>query len=340
MTLFDTPIPFEAGRREARAGGYNDLIVQAALAAAQGTAATHLQAAVETCAGLWERGLSSGSSDKLSRRQLGLIGRSLLIRGECLYPIDGGAVAPSPASIWTVRGTSGDPRKWTYQITTVAPSGTRTVLKAGTDVLHVRIGVIASRPWAGCSPLANSAGTRAILAALEQSMAEEGATPTGFVIPVPESKVDDSELAADIRNLKGRTVLGETTANAYGEGKSSAPTRDWQPQRLGPVFTAGEVQARTDAAEAVMVAAGIPLPLISPASSASAREGWRQFLHSTIAPLARLIEEELSRVGQSGSIDLSALNAGDIQGKSRSYAALRKGGMNDGAARKICGFAE
>ena len=186
-----------------------------------------------------------------------------------------------------------------------SPSATRTVVKAGADVLHVRIGIQPSRPWAGVSPLANAEGTRAILARLEQSMADEAGTPTGYIIPVPSSRVDDADLAADIRALRGRAVLGETTAGGWGEGRGAAPTRDWQGQRLGPRFTADEVAARADVERSVLAAAGVPVDLVVPASGGDARESWRRFLHGTLGPIAELIAEELTRVGLSGSVDLS-----------------------------------
>lgn len=335
MSIFNNWLT--GGRRETRSS-YTDLLVENAIAAAQGTAATRLQAAVEAAGGLWERGLSTGVCERLTRRQLGIIGRSLLLRGEVVFPIEQGKVGALPAASWDVRGKGGDPGRWTYRITMASPSATRTVVKAGADVLHVRIGIQPSRPWAGVSPLANAEGTRAVLARLEQSMSDEAGTAVGFVIPVPEARMDDLELATDIRNLRGRAVLGGTTAGGWGEGRGAAPTRDWQAQRLGPRFTADEVQARTDVERSVLAAAGVPVDLVIPSSGGDAREAWRRFLHATLGPVAALIGEELARVNLSGSVDLSGLGASDLAGRARAYGQLRKAEMPDADARRICGF--
>ena len=82
----------------------------------------------------------------------------------------------------------------------------------------------------------------------------------------------------------------------------------------------------------------MPVDLVVPASGGDARESWRRFLHGTLAPVAGLIAEELSRVGLTGSVDLSGLGASDLAGRARAYAQLRKAQMPDDQARVICGF--
>lgn len=57
----------------------------------------------------------------------------------------------------------------------------------------------------------------------------------GHVIPVPTDGGDGGEddplamLKRDVEAAKGRTILAETTAAGFGEGKSAAPGRDWVP---------------------------------------------------------------------------------------------------------------
>ncbi len=324
-------------RRAESRESYTDREVNAAVAAAEGQTQTVALAAIEACAGLWERAFSAAQSPVLTRSQLGVIGRSLLLHGESVWLVEGGRLSAG-ASTFTVRGASPDPNAWHYRLTIPVPGRSLTPDRSGRDVFHPRIAVDRKVPYRGCSPLANASGTRAILAALETSMAQEGATPTGQILPVPESRASDADLAADVRNLKGRAVLGETMSGGWGEGRGAAPTRDWQAQRLGPQFTPDEVQVRTDVERSVLAAAGVPIGLVTPTSGADAREDWRRFLASTIGPVAAVVTAELERVGLDGTLDFAALQASDLGGRARAYGQLRKAEMDEGDAKRICGF--
>ena len=119
---------------------------------------------VEAIASAWERAFaaavaSGGRSGALSPDVLGLLGRSLALRGEALFVIDvgaGGSLLLSPASWWDVRGRS-DSSTWSYRAQVTGPDWSRDLVRPGSGVLHFVIGASASRPWRGCSPLLSAA---------------------------------------------------------------------------------------------------------------------------------------------------------------------------------------
>ena len=113
-------------------------------------------------------------------------------------------------------------------------------------VVHARYSIDPSRPWLGISPLGWSRATANLAAGLEQRLGEEAGGPVGHVLPVPQgpepesdegdADEDDSDplgpLRADLANAKGSTVLTETSAAGWGEGRERAPQRDFVPARI------------------------------------------------------------------------------------------------------------
>ena len=72
---------------------------------------------------------------------------------------------------------------------------------------------------------------------------------------------------------------------------------------------------------------------------ASGRRG-ASFLHGTIAPVALMVMEELSRLfEQEITLNFDRLFASDIMGRARAFGSLRTGGMAGDAAAEQTGFA-
>ncbi len=326
--------PYTEGGREIREG-LGDTVVQAALDAASGSASSRMVAVVEACAGLWERGFASADSERLSPAQLAMAGRALLLRGECVYARERGRIGAMAAS-YDVSGR-GDPSAWRYRLSLPTPSTTRTVTRSAGDVLHVRIGATAAQPWRGVSPLANSAATRTILERLEQSLSYEAGGPVGTGVPVPDP-ANSGSLKDDLASLRGRAALVPSTSTNWAQG-GPPPRRDWSTIRFGPNPPAGEVTARRDVETSVAAAAGVPALLLSLGGEGDAREAWRQFVYSTIRPVARLMEAELDRIGLPGTISFERLAASDLSARSRAYQSLTGGGMDAKRAAEIAGFA-
>ena len=82
------------------------------------------------------------------------------------------------------------------------------------------------------------------------------------MLPVPQDGGDNSEtdplasLKADIRTARGGTVLTETTAAGWGEGRGAAPQADWMPRRIGANPPETLQGLRRDTFEAVLSACG------------------------------------------------------------------------------------
>ena len=170
---------------------------------------------------------------------------------------------------------------------------------------------------------------------------------SGYVIPGPLEGLDDaaySELKSDLSQLAGGSRLVPSLNPRPGDPSARPGDADWQARRLGIHPPESLVDLRSAAALDVLSSAGIPPVLgAAGADSSAQREGFRLFFHSTLQPVARIVEAELARVLEADVVlDLSALAAADVQGRSRAYRAMvgnGKGpGIPDDQARRLAGL--
>ena len=312
---------------------YTDQQVAAAVATAKGTAASALTATVESIARLWEAGFTAGKSETLAPWQLALCGRALALKGEVLFWRASGLL---PVADHDVQGDSAFPGRWRYRLTMPAPSTSITRNASADTVLHARVGATPRQPWRGCSPLTNAGATRAVLEQVERSLSEEHGGPVGNVVAVPDPG-NSQDVVNEIAVLKGRTILGEASEmDVPGEGAGSRT--NWKPNRIGPMPADGTIASREAVERSLLAAGGVPVELVQPHSGSDAREGWRWFLWSTIAPAAALVSAELRRIGLPDGIDFAALNASDLAGRARAYSQLRKAEMPEADARRLTGL--
>ena len=296
--------------------------------------------AVEAAAGLWGRAFAAAESDRLTAPVLGRIGRALLLRGEAVWVYVDGKYYE--ASSWDIRGRE----DWVYRCNLPMPSGQRTVDADESAVIHPRINQDPSRPWKGISPVTGATNTATLAIAIESSLSSEYGGPIGHILPVPsigsstaEGEDEVNPLQNDINNLHGGVVVAETTSGGYGEGRGAAPQKDWVAERIGPNPPEVARGIRTDVERSILAACGVPAELVNPGNESASREGWRRFIFGTIQPVARIVADEVKRKrGGNGMITFRQLAASDLQGRARSYAALRKAEMPDAIAREICGF--
>ena len=208
--------------------------------------------------------------------------------------------------------------------------------------IHVRWYTDPNEPWRGIGPLAGASLTRSLANNLERQLSYEASGPTGSVIVAPDgaTQAQVDAVKAGIDKLKGKALIAETTAQGWGQGQQARPSRnDYEPARLGMNAPASTPTLRAQVATDVLEACGIPVAL-SAGNSAAAREGWRQFLFASVAPVARMIEGELAdKLDTPGlSLDFSELQASDVQGRARAFKSLTDGGMEPSAAAKATGF--
>ena len=287
-------------------------------------------------------------STGLNASVLDNIGRSFVLRGESVWYMDvlnGGLILYQAAS-WDIQGDGPDETTWTYKLELPGPTGNLQKSVPSGDVLHFRINVAASLPHRGVSPLAMAGYSAALLASAESSLADELGGPLGQLLPVPMDELgvkDDGsdpldELEATLATLKGRSALVPSASRSWGEGTATSSS-DWISRRLGADPPDSVVQLRGDAHAAILACAGVPPQLFSGGSSQAAREAFRFLLHSTISPIASMLELEASRkLGFPTRLDFTSLQAADIQGRARAFQSLVGGGMSLERAAGISGI--
>ena len=291
-------------------GAFADAVLRAIEAEAAGTAADNAgTAAVEAAAGALSRAFASATVEGPEWAQsavtgdfLALAGRDLVRRGEVLHAIrmQGGMVRLIPCSSWHWEGGH-DPSTWTVRATAYGPSTSTTWKLPRSSVVFVRWGGDAGSPYLGRGPLSYASTTAKLGAQAERSLADEASGPIAQLLAIPadggDGETDDplAKLKADVTRARGRAAFVETTASAWGEGRDAAPRRDWVASRLGPNPPAALVEARRDAFAATLAACGSSVALFDDADGTSKREALRQWHMTTVRPLARLIEAELSQ---------------------------------------------
>ena len=179
--------------------------------------------------------------------------------------------------------------------------------------------------------------TRTLATWIERRLAEETSTATSYVLPLPEA-ADVDKLKADIKGGRGRLHIVDTTSTGWGDGTASAPRQDWKSNRLGadPPDSLGKL--RSDVRGDVFGAYGIPNTVFG--SGGAAREAYRQFLSSTIGPVAKIALHELSNKLDTPTLalDFSELRAADIAGRARAYGVLINAGMPAAEAAEATGL--
>ncbi len=333
-------------RPEQRDQDYTDAVAQGLLSQASGEVVSGLTAGREIACGWWQRAFSSAEvlpagilADAL-KLNLGYIGRQLVESGEAVFALDfEGGLQLLPASTVTIKGGP-NPRTWQYELVLPGPSSTLTRKRVSAEsILHIQYAHSSSTPWRGIGPIEASSTTRQLLDNLERRLAQEAGSAVGVVIPVPNVEASTS-LQADLRRMKGGVTLVETTAAAWGAGQQGAPQADYQLRRLGADPPATLPELRRQAEESVLAAAGIPVTVLGGATGAGAsREAYRQFLHSTIAPVADDVAAQIgAQLGSDISFDFSKLFASDLSGRARAFQSMVGGGMDVSKAAELAGL--
>ena len=268
------------------------------------------------------------------------IGRSLILRGECVYAIEvsRGRIRLSRACDWEISGRE----RWSYRLTLPQPMSERVVMLPGESVLHFRINSPLAEPFKGRSPLDTAGYTGYLLAACERLLGNECGAPSGWVLPAPLESIQPEDLTAlkeDLRVLAGRTSIVPSMATSWGEGRSGAPA-DWQPRRLGAAPPDVLVNLRNAGHDAMLGACGVPAAMFAAKTDASgAREALRQFLHTTLQPIGELVSAEASeKLEVPVSFDFARLSAADVQGRARAFQSLVAGGMEINQAAAASGI--
>ena len=258
-------------------------------------------AAAEAVAGLLSRSLADAevmgdARGFVTPAFLAQAGRDLVLSGQSLHVIQ---LTPTmadlvPASQWHWQGGA-HPSTWTVRATCYGPSTSETKIIPWAGVVFLTWGKTTGAPYRG-RPVTQWAKHSAKLAAeLERSLADESAGPLAQLIPAPEGVDGDNMTALDakIKNARGKAVYPETMAGGGGD-RMNAPKRDFDPRRLGPEFGGAPVELSGQAFARMLAAFGCPPSLFMDADGTAQREGLRRWHLSTVKPLARMLEHELS----------------------------------------------
>ena len=345
---------FEGMRYEKRAdSSYTDVLIQAITANAGGqtTAFPTATSALESCAGLIGRAFASAdiscpdyAVEALSPDTLSMIGRALIRRGEILFEVDvsEGQVRLMPAASYDVDGEP-DPRTWRYRLNLGGPDLqiTRENLW-GESVVHIQYARDPETPWRGVGPLQVAQLAGRLSAETSAALADEASGPRGSFLPMPSKDGLDTTtdaLKGDIRTARGSMLTVESMAANWNAGQDS-PRGDWSQIRFGAMPPDALVKLLGAASMEVMSACGLSADLWLPGDGTGRREAWRQALHSVIAPLGRLVENELRRKLDAPDLKLSwhELMASDLQGRARAFQSMINGGMELSKAAALSGL--
>ncbi len=348
--------PFNKTERRQATQDYTRAVVDRILALhTPGQVDVGMTAAAAAAAGVISRSFAAAAVSPgvartgLTPSVLAEIGAALVYAGESVWLIDvaDDGVSLLRASSWDVTGDG--PRNWRYRLSLSGPSGTLERVAPETQVLHPRANVHATEPHRGRSALALAGFSAEALANAERQLSEELSGPVGRLIPAPLDQLeggDDeetdplTELETSLANLKGRSALVPSMQREW-TGQTGGPSQgDWTSRRIGADPPASVVQLRKDGHNAVLAAAGVPPMMFSEGGQAQAsREALRQFLHMTVAPLARLLEtESTAKLAVPVQLDFTALHASDVQGRARSFQSLVGGGMDVERAARLSGL--
>ena len=342
-------------KSEERSDSYTDNLVAYLLASASGKtiAAPSATGALESCAGLVSRCFSAievtappHALGALGPGTLGQIGRALIRSGEIVYCLDvqGGELLLLPCESWDVGGAS-HTSTWTYRLSLGGPDRTMTVDPVpAAGVIHCKYSTDPQTPWRGVGPIQSAALAGRLSAETTKALGDELSGPVGALLPIGADGSDPTitALKGDIGNLKGKVALVERLTDWASGGAAQGSSSEWAPRRIGASPPPGVVQVAERAFLEVIAACGVPPSLfVSQADGTAQRESFRRLLHSTIQPLARIVQEELS-AKLNGEVKLSfdSIMASDISGKSRAFTSMVNGGMSVEKAAGLAGLME
>ncbi|MDE0658055.1 MAG: hypothetical protein OXI79_00235 [Gammaproteobacteria bacterium] len=317
---------------EAENRGYTEIVTNALLDAATDGTAEGYVAALEIAAGQLARAFSAaeiGGRDAayFGHDALGQIGRSMVETGEAVWYRQGRRLKRAD--------NFGIEPGEKYQLST--PDGDMVV--AASRVFHARWSLELSS-GRGVGPLGKARTLRQLTSRLEGSLATESNATVGYLLPIPADgdAANVTQLKADLKDLKGRIAVIETTADAWAAEASRGPRRDFQLSRMGPDYPDSSVNLYAVARDTTLAACGYPVQLVTNSDGTAQREAWRRYLHGTVSPLARVVTEAAAGAGLDLELSFDALFASDIQGRARAFQSLVKGGMEIDQAVRASGL--
>lgn len=312
--------------------GYTEIVTQALVDAAAGSAGDGYVHALEIAGGALSRAftaaqVSGPGAGAFTPWVMAQIGRALIEAGDAIWYKVGMSIRRAdnydirPDGTYSLNLTSG--------VMELNPN----------RVVHVRWNVDYDT-GRGLGPLTQARQLRLLMQRLEMSMSDELNASVGYLLPIPDDGQADTvaNLKRQIAELKGRIAVIETARGGWGQGTQAAPRREFDLQRLGPNIPVSSVSLFEAARNSVLSACGYPVDLVGGDEGTAQREAWRRYLHGTVAPLGRLVIEAAGMAGFEIEIDWQNLFASDIQGRARAFQSLVGSGMSLESAAAASGI--
>ena len=336
---------------ETREGSYTDTLVSLIQQAATGetpAAKTSALGALEACAGITGRAFASADVkeaptailDALTPSLFNLIGRSLIRHGQLVLYIDvlDGEIVLAPSNDTNITGGY-DRRSWGYEVELAGPSQmTAKKFVSGQDVLHFQYAYDPATPWQGLSPLEIASLSGRLSAEIVKALADEMSMPSGALLTTPLDGQDPTlvGLRADLKKVHGKVAL----AQSGDWNNTGSAGRTWEKIRTGGDPVDISPQLLTESTKEIYAACGINPAILQDTQGTAAREAYRQFLFGAIAPLGKMVEEELRSKLDSPNLtlDWDELRAADISGRARAFQSMVSAGMELSKAAALSGL--
>jgi hypothetical protein len=327
MWPFKRSSKLEESETRSSGTGYTGLIMAARESYISGASGIgELTATVQGCISLWEGAFALADvtgTDLLTRHALGLVARSVALRGEAVFLIRGDRLLS--CADWDLSTRGGIPRAYRVSISEAGGNRSETALAA--EVLHFRIASDPVAPWTGQAPLKRSQLSAQLLQEVETALRDVYRdAPLGTqVLPLPDSSADDMEtMRGAFRGRRGSTLIIEGVAQSTAAGMN--PQLGQRAQDLSPDLSKSMTGPTLSAArDAVCGAFGVLPGLFNPATTGPmVRECTRMLAAWTLQPIAEVFAEEATaKLGAKVGIDIiRPLQAHDAGGRARALSQV------------------
>lgn len=256
-----------------------------------------------------------------------MIARKMVRCGELVLIEESGQLIPGYQ--WQITGGY-LPAEWNYQITLGVPTNNRNpgrkkiiVYKIGNEVFHFRQRCLPLMPWKGNSALALAKATTTLATEIERQLTERAQIPYVGAFGLSSVGGDDLTPEQQKQILDSYQNLSEDLKKQTGKlailpvGRGGTPLQSVGSIQPGQ-FHEGRQVVNMDLLEMM----GIPSGLFGN-SGMGTREAFRQLLHLTLEPMAKLLANEFyHKTDMMLEINFEQLFASDLANQTQALKAL------------------
>ena len=324
---------------------YTSLRIADATARVSGEQGARGTAVFRACQGLIARSVAAalleGEFSESLGPHLSEIARALTDCGESTWEIRLGpdGLTLLPCKISTVTGGA-DPASWHYSLTRSGPTENIVIERPAEAVLSFKVNAEPGSPYRGVAPLEVANSTGSLLALLESQLALEARVTPTRILTAGSVGRQASEIEQSIRRGGIVSIL---------QSGATASITDPSGLRAGTIkneSSAPSVALYEQLERAVCAALGVPAGLIlSDGDGAAAREQFRFFAASTVAPFLGVVKAEWEAKVAPLQFNLDGLRASDETARARALGSrsvafknLQAGGLDIERALSLSGL--